>query len=144
VIDEALIESRGPHALTMNDIKQIEYLLNTDLSCEVADFLWRFSDTSPVKCYYEYGDIYACVAYFCGKSDINPNIFALIDGNKFYEYHGWLPFAIDPGGWVFNLSIRDDQTHGQVWIHRFDSGEPDPFAYVAPSFQAFLRGLTAV
>ena len=52
----------------------------------------------------------------------------------------WLPFAIDPGGWVFCLSLEQN-TYGQVFVDRFDLGEENSFAFVAPSLEAFIDGL---
>ena len=52
----------------------------------------------------------------------------------------WLPFAIDPGGWVFVISLYKD-TYGQIFIDRFDSGEENPFVFVTDSLDEFINGL---
>lgn len=79
---------------------------------------------------------YVCELY----SEFNPSIEKLVNGNQFYKYYDWVPFGIDPGGWVFNLSIANDK-FGQVWINKFDSGDDNPFEFVADTFEEFINGL---
>jgi len=52
----------------------------------------------------------------------------------------WLPFAVDSGGWVFNIALNVE-INGQIWIDKFDSGEEDTMEFVAPSFEKFIDGL---
>ncbi len=45
--------------------------------------------------------------------------------DEIYETLGFMPFAIDHGGWVFNISMKNDDILRQVWLNRFDNGEED-------------------
>ena len=65
--------------------------------------------------------------------------------NTYIEEEGvkhWLPFATDPGGWVFCMSLAED-TYGQIFVDRFGLGEENPFEFVAPSLEVFINGLEA-
>lgn len=65
---------------------------------------------------------------------------AILGGHEYYGDHGYIPFAIDAGGWDFNVSIRPE-TLGQIWINKFDSGEENPFEFVCENLETFINGL---
>ena len=64
----------------------------------------------------------------------------ILKGHKVYGIEGFIPFAIDSGGWDYNVSIKPD-TYGQVWVNKFNSGDEDTMTFVAPSFEEFIREL---
>lgn len=89
---------------------------------------------------------------FKGKHSINTFLPLLIDFESFesslsfvnedFDDYRFIPFAIDPGGWAFCVSIIS-QEYGKVYLYRFDSGEDDPFLLIANSFEEFIDGLQA-
>lgn len=109
----------------------------------LSEFLKKYSGSSIIENTYknEKTGNYYILSYICELfSELNPSIEKLIKGNEFYSYHDWIPFGIDPGGWVFNLSISNDKME-QVWINKFDSGDKYPFEFVASSFEEFIDNL---
>jgi hypothetical protein len=53
----------------------------------------------------------------------------------------WIPFAYDPGGWHFCLSMSDDD-YNSVYINRWTDHKPeDQFIKIADSFEEFIDGL---
>lgn len=75
------------------------------------------------------------------QNEIGASVEAILEGHKFYNTEGFIPFIIDSGGWDFNISIKPE-TYGQIWVNKFDNGEDEPFVFVAKSLQEFLEGLT--
>ena len=137
---QPFIEDRGPWPLKESDIASLEEATGFSLSDEIREFILRFSDSFLRECYFEQGEVYAVPNYICGNSSQNVNIFKLVEGNLFYGDEGWLPFAIDPGGWVFNYGLKDE-VRGQIWLDRFDSGDDDVWQLVAEDLSSFVAGL---
>tara|TARA_B100001245_G_C22796295_1_gene383932 strand:- start:120 stop:572 length:453 start_codon:yes stop_codon:yes gene_type:complete len=75
------------------------------------------------------------------KGEIGASIEAIYEGHQFYGNIGFIPFAIDSGGWDYNISIKEE-SFGQVWVDKFDLGEENPMYYVSPSFEFFINNLT--
>lgn len=65
---------------------------------------------------------------------------SILEGHDYYGIIGYIPFAIDGGGWDYNVSITPE-TYGQVWVNEFDSGEENTMKFVANSFEDFINGL---
>jgi hypothetical protein len=68
------------------------------------------------------------------------SIESILEGHKENGIEGFIPFAIDSGGWDYNVSINVE-TYGQVWVNKFDSGEKETMEYIAPSFEEFIDNL---
>jgi hypothetical protein len=68
------------------------------------------------------------------------SIESILTGHISEGIHGFIPFAIDSGGWDFNVSINKE-TYGQVWVNRFGSGENVTMEYVANNFESFINEL---
>ncbi|MCR9253809.1 MAG: cell wall assembly/cell proliferation coordinating protein, KNR4-like protein, partial [bacterium] len=68
------------------------------------------------------------------------SIEAIYEGHQYYCNYGFVPFAIDSGGWDYNISIKEESL-GQIWVNKFDSGEENTMHYVAPSFEYFINNL---
>jgi cell wall assembly regulator SMI1 len=77
---------------------------------------------------------------FLKKNNAYASIETILEGHKYYGIEGFIPFAIDSGGWDYCVSINPE-TYGQVWIDKFDSGEDNPMEFVADSFEEFINGL---
>jgi cell wall assembly regulator SMI1 len=131
---------------SMSDIEKFESDLDLRLPDFLKEFILKYEGGRPVseqRCYqlgnessYELNQI-----LYLRKSGIGgASIEAIFEGHKFYGIEGFIPFGIDSGGWDFNVSINED-TYGQVWVNKFDSGEEDPMEFVALSFEDFINGL---
>lgn len=64
----------------------------------------------------------------------------IYEGHLFYGIVGFIPFGIDSGGWDYNYSTNEE-TFGQVWVNKFDSGDEDTLEFVCSSFEKFIDGL---
>lgn len=90
-----------------------------------------------------YQDKYTVQVFLPLKSKRNPSIEKIFD--VYLEENNtdqWLPFATDPGGWVFCMSLAED-TYGQIFVDRFGLGEENPFEFIAASLEEFINGLEA-
>jgi SMI1 / KNR4 family (SUKH-1) len=140
---ELTIAHRNDNVINDDIIKEFENKHNIQFPNYFIDFLKKYSGASTLEntYYKKSSNSYYTIVYFCELySELNPSLSKLIEGNNFYEYLEWIPFGIDQGGWVFNLSISHTK-YGQVWIDKFDSGEEYPFEYVASSFEEFINNL---
>jgi hypothetical protein len=68
------------------------------------------------------------------------SIEAILEGHKFYKIEGFIPFAIDSGGWDYNISIKNN-SYGEIWINKFSPGEEDSMFFVSSSLDKFIDGL---
>jgi hypothetical protein len=114
-----------------NSIK--EFLLEYE-GCGIADENSYYYD-SDGNCH-EINQI----LYLKESDEGGASIQAIYKGHLFYNNKGFIPFAIDSGGWDYNVSISEE-TYGQVWVDKFDSGEENPMHYVADSFEKFINNL---
>lgn len=80
------------------------------------------------------------VLYLLKSEKVGASVEAILEGHKEEGITGFIPFATDSGGWDFNVSINKN-TYGEVWVNQFDSGDPDPMKFVAPSFEHFIENL---
>lgn len=67
-------------------------------------------------------------------------VLTILEGHKGLGVSGFVPFAIDLGGWDYCVSLNKE-TYEQVWVNAWTSGREDTMMYVAPSLQAFIDGL---
>ena len=74
------------------------------------------------------------------KHPVSASIEEILKGHQSYGYKNFIPFAIDSGGWDYDVSISPE-TYGQVWVNKFDSGEENPFEFVRNSFEEFIDSL---
>lgn len=72
------------------------------------------------------------------------NIASIIDLTKEFKENSWgskVPFAFDPGGWHFCLSL-DEDTFGKIIVNRWTDYSPEEqFVVIANSFEEFINGL---
>lgn len=125
-----------------DEIDRFEVEMQISFPDYFKEFLLQYNgvDTKEVL----FGDRYWVQNFLPLKSELNASIEKVLEGMEVnYNRREWIPFAIDPGGWVYSISLNND-TKGQVWLDRFDSGEEFPFEYVALSFEDFINGLQAV
>lgn len=52
----------------------------------------------------------------------------------------FMPFAIDPGGWTYHISLAKN-SYNEIWLNCFDNNEESPFNLIASSLEAFIEGL---
>jgi len=137
------IEHQNKSEINDSIIADFETKMNVKIPANLTEFLKLYSGASVAENTYlniERGTYYT-ISYICELySEFNPSIEKLIIGNQFYEYLEWIPLGIDHGGWVFNLSTAHDK-FGQVWVNKFDSGDENPFEFVANSLEDFINGL---
>ncbi len=138
-IKQELIEEQYGFLLTHKELEEAERLMKIHIPQKYKDFLLEYGDTFLHESYYTEGDIYTCFNYICGNSPNNPRFLDLVKGNVIEHDEKYLPFGIDHGGWVFNVSLRDDDTFGQIWIDKFDGGDENPFFYVCDSLTMFFE-----
>ena len=77
---------------------------------------------------------------FLFEGESGASVEAILAGHEEEGLKGFIPFAIDSGGWDYCVSVNPE-TYGQVWIDKFDSGEEDPMEFVTDSFEDFIDGL---
>ncbi len=137
------IEHRNKNEINDSLINNFETMFNVKFPTLLVEFLRLYSGSSILENTYtnkETGGYYT-VSYICELySEFNPSIDKLVKGNDFYNYYDWIPFAIDPGGWVFNISTSKDKK-GQIWVNKFDSGDENSFEFVTDTFEEFINGL---
>ncbi|MBW8683838.1 SMI1/KNR4 family protein [Chitinophaga rhizophila] len=123
------------------DVKAVEALGGITFPNNVRDFFLKYSGCSVKEQYFTESCSFLGILPL--RSDRSASVELILEGYlEDMETRDWLPFAIDAGGWVFAVSLAED-TYGQVWLDRFDSGEEDPFKFLAPSFEAFVNQLYA-
>ncbi len=135
--DNKLVKSAG-------DINAFEEAYSIKLPSELSEFLLIYEGLylDEDESYYGEGSNLFEVnkILFLRKKDGLASIEAILEGHQEANILGFIPFAIDSGGWDFNVSINND-TYGQVWVNKFDSGEKETMEFVAPSFESFINGL---
>jgi hypothetical protein len=133
---------------SMLEIERFENDFNLKLPDFLRAFILKYEGCRPVseQSYYWIDDETYCElnqVLYLRKSDLGgASIETILGDHKRNHIEGFIPFAIDSGGWDFDVSINEE-TYGQVWTNKFDSGEEDAMQLVAPSFDEFIDGLTA-
>ncbi|MDJ1470983.1 SMI1/KNR4 family protein [Xanthocytophaga flava] len=68
----------------------------------------------------------------------------IYDYSKLFKEQGWgikIPFAMDNGGWLYCISL-DEEDKGIIYLHNVDwTDKQDAFEKVANSFEEFINGL---
>jgi len=78
--------------------------------------------------------LYLCESHIGGAS-----IEAIYNGHFKDGITEFIPFAIDPGGWDYNISINQ-KSFGEIWLNPFDNGNQE-YSFVASSLEEFINGL---
>lgn len=123
-----------------NDIMYIEQRFGLNFPDYLVVFLEKYNGAKVKECYFNENHILKIFLQL-RKNDLLASIESILEGHQFYGDNLYIPFAIDSGGWDYNVSIHPD-TYGQVWVDKFDSGEENPFEFVCNSFEEFINGLT--
>jgi cell wall assembly regulator SMI1 len=134
-----LSSNSQPKIIGDNDIKEVEDTFNIQFPEDYLSFLKKYGGTSTKEVVYSDS---CWVNFFLSlKSDTGASIVSLLEGYRInYNEIDWIPFAIDSGGWSFCIALKED-IKGQVWVNKFDSGDENPFAFVANSLEDFINGL---
>ena len=127
------------------DIKSFEQKLDLKMPGELRNFFLLYEGLylDEKESYFKvssdlFFEINKIIFLFNGESGASAE--AILAGHKEEGLKGFIPFAIDSGGWDYCFSINPG-TYGQVWVDRFDSGEEDPMEFVTDSFEDFIDGL---
>lgn len=134
-----LSSNSQPKTIEDNDIKEVEATFNIQFPEYFLSFLKKHGGTSTKEGVYSDS---CWVSFFLSlKSDKGASIVSLLEGYRINSNErDWIPFAIDSGGWSFCIALKED-IKGQVWVDKFDSGDENPFSFVANSFEDFINGL---
>jgi hypothetical protein len=134
-----IIDQRS-QLFNFDDIAFLENKFNLKFPEFLIDF-FRVYQSARIKERYYNGEPIIKKILFLRKHETSASTEEILDGHIFHGYNNYIPFAIDSGGWDYNVSINPD-TYGQVWVDKFDSGEENPFEFVCNSFEEFINGLT--
>lgn len=132
----------------MSEVEAFENDNNLKLPNDFKEFIVKHEGCRPVaeqsyywvdhETYFELNQI-----LYLRKSELGgASIEAILRGHIENGIEGFIPFAIDSGGWDYNVSVNSE-TYGQVWVNKFNSGEEETMDYVAPSFNEFINNLKA-
>ncbi|MCU0433093.1 MAG: SMI1/KNR4 family protein [Bacteroidia bacterium] len=126
-----------------SDIDYFEERYKIKIPEKLKDFFLLFGGSRIKEMYYHRGESLdqVCDILLVKSIQGKPSCESIYQGHLSYGDIGFIPFAIDSGGWDYNVSINPD-TYGQVWVDKFDSGEETPFEFVCNSFEEFIDGLT--
>ncbi|MEQ8363874.1 MAG: SMI1/KNR4 family protein [Cyclobacteriaceae bacterium] len=128
------------------EIKKFENEFKIEFPDDLIELLLNYEGAklNEDECYFEHkkGLFYEVnQILYLRKSDLGgASIQDILKGHKSYGIEGFIPFAIDSGGWDFNISVNES-TLGQVWVNKFDSDEEKTMIYVAPSLENFINSL---
>ena len=120
-----------------SDFKSFELRFGISLPSEFKEFINLYGGAYPIENVFEQSK---CINFFLDfRSADTLSVESIFETYlEEYETQEWLPFAMDPGGYVFVLALDRDN---EVWIHKYSSGEDDPFYFVAESLEFFINGL---
>ncbi len=136
---KSLNSNSKPLPVNSSDIQEFENRFNIQLPEYFISFLKKYGGTSTKEVVYS--NKFWVNFFLPIKSDLNSSILSIKEGQIFnYNDNTWLPFAIDSGGWAFCIALKDE-IKGQVWVDKFDSGDENPFEFVAQSFESFIDNL---
>jgi cell wall assembly regulator SMI1 len=134
-----LLSNSKPKDVDDSDVKEVESTFNIQFPEYFLSFLQKYGGTSTKEVVYS--DSFWVNYFLPLNSDISASIVSLLEGYRTnYNQNNWIPFAIDSGGWSFCIALKED-IKGQIWIDKFDSGDENPFEFVANSFEEFINGL---
>ncbi|WP_258098555.1 SMI1/KNR4 family protein [Marinoscillum pacificum] len=125
----------------MSDFEKIETDSNILFPDTLKKFLLVYEGAFLGGLYYQERYSIKEILFIYKKPDF-PSIEAILEGHNDFEIQGFIPFAIDSGGWDYNFSVNEE-SYGQVWVNKFDSGEENPMEFVSSSFEDFINGLEA-
>ncbi len=129
---------------SIDDINAFEKAFKIVFPKELADFLLKYEGlyTDENEAFYTSGSSLIGInkVLFLEKGKSGASIEGTLAVHEEENIVGFIPFAIDSGGWDLNISTNKD-TYGQVWINELDGGEFDTMRYVAPSLEEFINGL---
>ncbi len=140
---ELSIQIKSRHTVLPEDIQYFETTYKIQLPDVLKEFMLVYGGCRTMEKYFTKGpNLYHISDVLYVKEDpVSASMEAIYKGHLYYKDHGYIPFAIDTGGWDFNFSIKPE-SYGQVWVDKFDSGEEDPFEFVCASFEEFINNLT--
>lgn len=134
-----LIVLRKSKEITQSDIDNLELNIELTLPNFLKELILNYGGCRVRKNMFT--ERFFVLRFLTPQSNRTISIEKLFGSYKASEDpRSWLPFAIDSGGWVFNVSITEE-TYGQVWVDRFDSGDEDSHTFVASSLEEFIEGL---
>lgn len=126
-----------------NDISSLEASLAIDFPTDLKSLLLLYNGCQTKEHVFKRDDgVFESINTFLKlrSNQQDASVEAIFEGHAYYNIKGFIPFAIDSGGWDYNVSINSE-TYGQVWINQFDSGEEDTMKFVATSLEIFINGL---
>ncbi|MDH2913770.1 SMI1/KNR4 family protein [Kosakonia cowanii] len=132
-----LSDSEKP--LTSDDISKFNELFKNKLPESFKNFYLKNNGGYPLN--YEDGNIFMLggfVPITYGKLPIERLYYDLFE--SFVEIKDMLPFAYDYGGNSFLLSLREDDSFGEVFVFLMDEKE---VVFISDSFSEFLEELFA-
>jgi len=134
-----LTSNSTPKGLNDNEVFDFQRKHDIELPKYFLDFVRKYGGTSTQEAGFE--DSYWVNFFLPFSSSKTASVTAVFETYVIEQNtKSWLPFATDPGGWVFCISLEKN-TEGQVWIDKFDSGDENQFDFVCSSFEQFINGL---
>lgn len=126
--------------ITPADLAAVEERAGLSFPAYFRDFLLKYSGCLVKEGCYE--GVSSISGFLPLRSSRSASIEMILEGYRMdHNTREWLPFAIDAGGWIYAISLAE-ATYGQVWLDRFNSGENNPFKFIAASFESFIDQLS--
>ncbi|WP_019988888.1 SMI1/KNR4 family protein [Rudanella lutea] len=130
-------------SITNKEILETEATLGIILPEDYKAFLLLSNGGYPLESEFKKEDDWSFgVQLFygiCSVTDQSIVFYASMFHQKFMSKH-FIPFAHDPGGWMFVISTRD-QDYGHVYFYRPDEPEDDCLTHLTNSFEEFIDKL---
>lgn len=141
-----LISKQNKRINSSLDVKDFESRMGVTFPDNLTQFILKYEGAKLDEnmCYFE---IQPRVFYeinqilYLNKSGLGgASIEQILEGHRKNGIADFIPFAIDSGGWDYNLGIGKNN-EGQVWVNKFDSDEESTMFFVSPSLEEFVDGL---
>ncbi len=120
-----------------DEIDNLALLLNEKIPISFTEFLSAYSDSRVLENRYVFKKSLYIINDFLSLAEINGLTKEFVK-----EYNlKLIPFAMDPGGWHFCLSV-DKETYGKILVNRWTDYSPEEqFLVIASSLEEFIDGL---
>lgn len=134
----SLTKKHGLEVVEESEFLQFETDFNVRLGIELKNFIRHYhgSKVNEILFFDQEQGMWIVNGFFSFKETIELTAEFLKSYNK-----PLLPFAYDPGGWHFCLSL-EDKDHNTVYVNRWTDHLPeDQFLKIANSFEDFINQL---
>lgn len=120
------------------EFRLLERTYSIKLPQEFKDFMQIYANSSTIeRVFWQNNSQKWTIRSFCMYKTMHEFVGEFLD----YKLGIKIPFGFDPGGWIFCLSL-DEQDYYSVYIYRFTDHVPEEaFLKIADNFADFIDAL---